>query len=108
MIVIDKNVGEKIPYEVTGKKICFDDDLTINLAKRQEDWPIHIDICFDNERQLVIGAAAGRSYVAEIDIPEREYEEIEVDGDDEENTTELKPLPLDMDKVTLTLWSIEE
>ena len=40
MIVIDKNQGTKIPYEITGTKITFDDDLTINLAKRQEDWPV--------------------------------------------------------------------
>ena len=106
MIVIEKNTGEKIPYEVTGKKICFDDDLTINLSKRQEDWPIHIDVCFGANRELVIGAAAGRSYVAEIDIPAREYEEVEIEGGEEESI-EMRPLPLDMDKVTLTLWSIE-
>ena len=98
MIIIEKNIGEKIPYEVTGKKICFDDDLTINLAKREDDCPIHIDICFDRDGELVIGTAAGRAYVAEIDIPERKYEE----GEGEE----LVPVPLDMDKVTLSLWAI--
>ena len=106
MIIIEKNVGPKIEYEVTGKKICFDDDLTINLAKRQRDDPEHIDVCFDSDGELVIGAAAGRAYVAEIDIPAKEYEyhEPENEGDDPEPPT---PLPLDMDKVTLTLWAIE-
>ena len=37
MIVIEKNQGPKIEYEVNGTKICFDDDLTINLKKREED-----------------------------------------------------------------------
>ena len=105
MIVVEKNQGPKIDYEVTGKKICFDDDLTINLAKRQEDWPVHIDVCYDEDECLVIGTAAGRAYVAEIDIPAREYEYHEAgEGEEPEPPT---PLPLDMDKVTLSLWAIE-
>ena len=44
MIVIEKNEGPKIDYEIqntaTKKKITFDDDLTINLAKREEDWAV--------------------------------------------------------------------
>ena len=32
MTVIEKNSGTKIPYEVVKNKICFDDDLTINLS----------------------------------------------------------------------------
>ena len=102
MIIIEKNEGTKIEYEVSGKKVCFDDDLTINLAKREEDDPVHIDVCFDADHDLVIGAAAGRSYVAEIDIPAREYTE-EGEGEEAQRT----PVPLDMDKVTLTLWAIE-
>ena len=97
-IIIEKNVGPKIPYEVTGKKVCFDDDLTINLAKREQDYPVHIDICSNRDGELVIGTAAGRRYVAEIDIPAREY--IYPDPP--------VPVPLDMDKVTLSLWAIEE
>ncbi len=105
MIIIEKNAGEKIPYEVTGKKVTFDDDLTINLAKRQEDWHVHIDVCFDQDGDLVIGTAAGRAYVAELDIPAREYEVQETsEGEVPEPPV---PLPLDMDKVTLSLWSIE-
>lgn len=99
MIIIEKNPGEKIPYEEIGKKICFDDDLTINLAKRQGDDPVHIDVCYDRDRELVIGTAAGRAYVAEIDIPARTYHE----GDEGESI----PDELDMDTVTLSLWAIE-
>jgi len=99
MIIIEKNAGEKIPYEVTGKKITFDDDLTINLAKRQKDDPEHIDVCFDRDGELVIGTAAGRAYVAEIDIPARTYTE--------GNEGEAIPDELDMDAVTLSLWAIE-
>mgnify|MGYP007069843619 CR=1 FL=1 len=110
MIIIEKNEGPKIEYEVknttTKKTICFDDDLTINLAKREQDWAVHIDICHDADGELVIGTAAGRAYVAEIDIPAREYTE-EVDPEDPERTI-LTPVPLNLDNVTLSLWAIEE
>ena len=33
MIVREINEGPKISYEVDGTKICFDDDLSLNLAK---------------------------------------------------------------------------
>lgn len=106
MNIVEKNEGRKIEYEVNGAKVCFDDDLTINLAKRQEDYDVHIDICFDKDRNLVIGTAAGRAYVAEIDIPAREYIEPEPveEGEEQEPPT---PVPLDMDKVTLSLWAVE-
>jgi len=110
MIIVEKNVGPKIEYDIqdtaTKKKITFDDDLTINLAKREEDWAVHIDICFDEDGCLVIGTAAGRAYVAEIDIPARRYQE-EADPEDPEKTI-LVPLPLDLDLVTLSLWAVEE
>ena len=54
MKVIEINEGSKIPYEVSKTKICFDDDLTINLAKRQEDWPVHIDILTDNPYYILL------------------------------------------------------
>lgn len=107
MIVVEKNAGTKIPYSVRTTKITFDDDLTINLAKREQDWPVHIDICYDEDRELVIGTAAGRSYVAEIDIPERSYVET-VETVDGEEVTQREPVPLNMANVTLSLWAIPE
>ena len=102
MNVIEKNEGTKIPYSVRTTKITFDDDLTINLSKREQDWAVHIDVCFDEDKELVIGTAAGRAYVAEIDIPEREYKQI---GETEEGP-QYEPVPLNMRKVTLSLWAI--
>lgn len=117
MKVIEINEGSKIPYEVSKAKICFDDDLTINLAKRQEDWPVHIDILTDGDGVLVTGAESGNYYVAQIDIPAREYKEPEAteeaatveEGGEQAGTTDApqpEPLPLDMEKVTLTLWAL--
>ena len=107
MIIVEKNEGPKIPYTVRTTKVTFDDDLQINLAKREKDWAEHIDVCADDEGNLVIGAAVGRRYVAEIDIPARRYEteEVEIEGETQE---QLIPVPLDMNTVTLSLWAIEE
>ncbi len=102
MTVIEMNTGTKIDYEVTGNKICFDDDLTLNLAKREEDDPVHIDICYDADETLVIGTAAGRSYVAQIDIPARQYTETVEDDE----TADIEPVPFDIDNITLYLWAI--
>ena len=102
MKVIEKNEGSKIAYEVTGTKITFgDDELTINVAKHQRDWSVQIDICSNRDKQLVIGTGDGLYYVAQLDVPEIKYTEPE----NEEETPE--PLPIDMDEVTLTLWSLE-
>ena len=102
MIIVEKNEGPKIDYDIqntaTKKKITFDDDLTINLAKREEDWPV---VCFDQDGDLVIGTAAGRAYVAEIDIPARQY----TPGETEEDPP--VPVPLNLDNCTLSLWAIE-
>ena len=105
MIIVNKNEGPKIPYEVSGKKVIFDDDLSINLSKREKDDPVHIDVCYDEDGELCIGAAAGWAYVAEIDIPARRYEYPE--PEEGEEPPAAIPLPLDMDTVTLTLWAIE-
>lgn len=112
MKVIEINEGAKIPYEVTGKKVCFDDDLTINIAKRQEDWPVHIDVCTDKDGALVIGMGSGNYYVAQIDIPVREYaqpedDEEQTEAEGESSKAQPEPIPLDMDDVTLTLWALE-
>lgn len=117
MKIVNKNEGTKIPYEVMGNKICFDDDLTINLAKREENDAVHIDVCFDADRNLVIGAAAGRLYVAEIDIPAREWVETELEDENAENTENVgtamksfsrEPVPFDISKVTLSLWAVDQ
>ncbi len=122
--VVEKNPGEKIAYEQSGTKIFFgDDELMVNAAKYQKDWPVQVDICADENRNLVIGVGVGRYYVAQVDIPATEYKEIEVeaeettaamldtDSTEETQTTAKKQLvaqPLDMAKVVLTLWSIDD
>lgn len=121
MIVINKNEGRKIPYEVNDTVITFDDELSLKLAKLEKDEAVHKDICYDSEGDLTTGTAGARAYVAEIDIPPRQYEEVPDEdyaipygdgsgGDgtvDGEEHYKRVPVPLDMDTVTLTLWAVE-
>ena len=127
MKIIEKNEGVKIPYEIKGDKIVFnDDELTLNLARYERDDANHIDICRDRFGNLVSGVIPGiaETYVAQIDIPARVYEGREIEGAAEEvqadgeetggapggtmdrQTMEREAVPFDIDKCTLTLWAL--
>ena len=101
------NDGTKIPWRVSGTKIYFgeDDDLMINLTKRQREYPVYMDVCADSDGNLVIGTGVGRDYVAQIEIPAYQYAESGNLSDAETETREI--LPLDMADVIVTLWSID-
>lgn len=106
MKIIEINQGPKIPYEESGSRVYFgDDEIMVNVAKYQRDWPVHLDICSNADKQLVVGTGEGLYYVAQLDVPEIKYTEQEVlEVTEPEVPT---PIPLNMDDVTLTLWSTE-
>lgn len=105
MKVVEKNTGRKIDYELRGYKLSFaDDELLIRLDRYQRDEVIAIDIMADNQGFLVM--SGGRFYVAQVEIPARQYEEI-IEGEGDEQTTRYEPIPLNTDDVTLYLFSIE-
>lgn len=110
IIVVEKNEGEKINYEVSGTKIIFgDDELMVNCKSRERDYEVTLDICKDTEDGLTVGVnTEAREYVAQVTIPEREYEEVETEERDEDGQPIKKrvPLPFDMKKCTLTLWAL--
>lgn len=136
MKVIELNEGRKVEYELRGTKLDFaDGTLTMNLAKYQRDYPVTKTITGDAEGNLLIDGSESRFYVAEVEIPAIEYEDVEVEGKAEnatataavedaekteaaEDTTaedtahkthiERKAKPLNTDDVTLRLWSIED
>jgi hypothetical protein len=108
MKIIEKNEGTKIDYKQAKYKVSFDDDsLTVNCSKYQKDWDVHIDICMDADKNLVIGTGSGLVYVAQLDIPAKQYEIPEVE-EGAEVTEDESPveIPLDMNDVTLTLWAL--
>lgn len=114
MKIIEKNEGSKLAYVVDETKLTLgDDEIMLNLAKYEQDWPQHIDVVRDRAGCLAttIGPApGGLAYAAQIDIPARTYREVpappEVDLDGEGSGTAMEPVPFDMDNVTLTLWAV--
>lgn len=111
MIIIEKNAGEKVEYSVKGTKLNINDELILDLARYERDFDVHIDISEDWAGMLTMGIAD--RYVLQIDIPAKEYIETPVEvvidegTETEEETTKLESVPFSMDKVTITLWTIE-
>lgn len=106
MIVEEKNEGKKINYVVNSTTILFDDALSINLAKYQKDQENIIDVCLDEDMQLTTGL--GKWYVANIIIPPRTYNQVDTGTKDSQGNEIYNRVadPLNMDKVTLTLWTL--
>lgn len=116
-----KTPGKHVEYETTAKSITFgDDDLSVNLKNRERDEKVLIDVCADRESNLTMGTAAGLKYVAQVEIPARQYNEEEqenpaYDPEAEEGTeaarqtiTVRTPVPFDIDNCTIYLWGMEE
>ncbi|GHV32336.1 hypothetical protein FACS18949_02910 [Clostridia bacterium] len=101
--------GATVQYAVEDNAISFrDGDLSLNLANRERDEENIIDICADLDGELVIGAAEGFSYVAQIKIPAREYTEAAAPETDDPDETGYgvvpEPKPFDISKCTINLW----
>jgi len=118
MKIIEKNTGRKIDYELDGTKLSFADGaLTLDLARRQRDNAVTLDIMVDSEGSLTTGR--GLYYAAQVEIPPRAYDEKIIpapDGEDEApdsgldgslDTVERTPLPLNTDDVILYLFAID-
>lgn len=109
--VVEKTPGNHIEYALSGgKKITFgDDELTINLATRERDYEVSLDICIDEEDGVVIGTGGkAQKYAAQVIVPARRYDVIE-DGEDENGEPKEIPVPIpfDMSLCTLILWGLE-
>lgn len=112
MRIDEMTKGTKIAYRQTGTRLDFADGaLTVDLARWQEDDPVTVDIKATRKGNLTTGK--GSYYVAQADIPAREYREVlETEsaaegGESSGSGGERQPLPLDMDKVVLHLFSID-
>ena len=103
------NEGPKILYRVRGNGITFgEDDLTINLENRQKEEENLLDICADEDGFLVIGAAVGRRYVAQIVIPAKGYPEMTEESEEEAGLAERTEPPFSMDDCIIRLWALKE
>ena len=134
MKIEELNTGRKIEYELRGTKLDFaDSTLVMNLAKYQKEDTVTATITANAQGNLAVDSDNGLYYVAQVEIPGYEYEEVEVEGPaqsdamaaaveetdpqtDAAQTGETTPvthierrtLPLDTEKVILRLWSIED
>lgn len=106
MKIVEKNEGRKIDYELNGTKLEFADGaLTIDLARYQKDDSVTRDIMVDSDGYLMMGR--GRYYVAQVEIPAREYEDTGENGGMNQPGVIRTPLPLNTDDVTLYLFAID-
>lgn len=106
MNITEQNEGTKINYTVNSSTIVFDETISMNLAKYQKDVQNEIDICLDEDMQLTTGL--GKWFVANIILPPKEYQEVDTgvkDSDGNEIYNRVTS-PLNMDKVTLILWTL--
>lgn len=114
MKIVEKNEGRKVPYELSGNWLNFDDQIMINLKSQEQDNDVHIDITSDIFGNLKMGE--GAYYVAQVEIPARQYTEETIDnpdndeGDETSSPTIIKrePVLFSMDNVTLYLFAVKE
>lgn len=107
MIIVEKKEGaETISYQMMGDLLVLDNSLYINLPIYERDFPVHLDISKNEYGMITMGLS--RAYVAEIDIPAREYIEVSTGEFDEDGNEiiENQPQPFDLNKVALTLWEV--
>jgi len=109
MNIIEMNAGEKIPYEIAGTAVSLNGGaMTIDLAARQKDVAVYIDIF--RSPSGVLQEGGGEAYAANIVVPpwiEREADSGETD-DDGRPVYAMQRDPLAIDDVTLKLWAIPE
>ena len=125
MKIVEMNEGAKIAYEVDDTKLDFAGGaLTVDLDRYRRDYPVTKDVMADGDGNLVLGTG-GRYYVAQVEIPANTYSQAPAEEEATEALAEAEqdtpvwpeteqeaqtaaPVmdPLDMDKVTLRLWSV--
>ena len=122
MNIISANEGPKIPYTIMGNWLNIGDQIMLNLEKIESDRAEHRDVSADAFGSLQTGE--GLYYVAQIDIPARQYTETEIDNPDydpdaeaagesggmghSEKIVKRDPVPFSMENVTLTLYALKE
>jgi hypothetical protein len=81
--------------------------IEVDLAAEQGDQEVIITFASCNGR-VYRGMMTCCEYVADVIIPPRKYDLVEVENEGEESNTYTGsvPIPLDLDSVTLKLWPV--
>ena len=99
--------GDHISYTYTKKSITFDEDISINLKNRERDEKVMVDVCRDDDDNLVIGVGDhAEKYVAQVEIPPRQYVE-ESGTDSQRNETVIrKAVDFNIENCTVYLFAL--
>lgn len=106
----ENTTGKQIAFRQSGTKLYFgDDDLIVKCDTRQREHQVQVDVTVDRDGNLQTGAGPDRYYVAEVLIPPVEYTEPKEDteGTESGNGGEREALPVDMSKVLVTRWGLD-
>lgn len=103
--IILKQPGQPVAdFSVNGAVVVVA-GVSVDCAQRQTDAALTVEIRVVNGVAAEGGAGA---YLAQVDIPAREYEILEIDEGSQEESTPVtrvrQPLPLDPNAVVVTLW----
>ena len=112
--IVEANEGQKISHSVNKNWLNIGDQIMLNLKSREADYDSYIEITSDEFGAL--GTGSGLYYVAQVDIPARQYTETEVENPDyneeepssSKTTIKREAVPFSIDKVTLTLFALKE
>ncbi len=107
MQIVNINQGPKVAYSLNGNVLTIG-DLEIDLASRQKNYEVTIDISRTESGDIIEGI--GYAYVANIIIPPRIYTvEAETQTVAGAFTQKTKtPKPFNPAKATIQLWAIGE
>lgn len=99
--------GPHVPHSIKGSVLKIG-KITIDLAKRQDNSQVIIDISRDGDT-LVEGVGGKDGYVANIIIPPKEYEDVDTGRVDEKKNPiiERRALPLNISKVVMNSWQFK-
>lgn len=111
---LPENGKKFIDYEVTDKSIIFgDEELSINLEKKERDYDISVDVIRDFSGGLLCSInSSAEKYVAQILIPARQYTTSTVDNpeynaDDPKSKKKIRTkvaVPFNIDNCELKLY----
>ena len=103
--IILKQPGQPVAdFSISGATVVVA-GVSVDCVERQMDTAVTVEIRLANG--VVTEGDAG-AYLAQIDIPARQYEILEIDEGSQEESTPVthvrQPLPLDRNAVVVTLW----
>ncbi|WP_020613215.1 hypothetical protein [Sediminispirochaeta bajacaliforniensis] len=105
--ILYQTEGEYLPITM-GTKYLKVGGYQIDVAARQQDQAITIDLSLDHEGQVVEGKGAGW-YVANVTLPPAAYLEVETGEADPESGSaimEMEKQPVNLDQVVVNVWAL--